>query len=89
MTNIKAVLKILRLIHVQGFSEKLVFRINDAADLLEIPYQTMEEECLENRIDTKKFGTNRNMWRITAKALADYLEELQHIAERTQPEDKS
>ena len=53
MTEIKAVLKILRLIHAQGFSEKLVFRINDAADLLEIHPHDAEERGIRegDRVD--------------------------------------
>jgi phage host-nuclease inhibitor protein Gam len=65
---------LLRIIHSQGYAETITFKLHQAADLIGISYNEMVELSESGKVYTKRFGSGPIQWRITVRALLEYLD---------------
>ncbi len=65
---------LLRIINSQGYGEAIVFKLAQAADILGMSYDEIVVESTEGRIYTKKFSNEKTQWRITVRAILEYVE---------------
>ena len=67
---------LLRIINSQGYGEAVLFELGQVADLLVLTYDEVVEEATEGRIYTKKFSTDKAQWRITIRAVLEYVDKV-------------
>ena len=66
--------KMLRLIIAQGQGEAIIFRLEVVADLLACPVEEVVDDLESGRLQCKRMGGPRNMWRMSTYDLLRYLQ---------------
>ncbi len=66
---------LLRLINKQGtHGDSIIFKLPQAADIIGMSYDEILTEAKKDKISTKRFSNDPVQWRISSRAIVEYVD---------------